>query len=75
MKRLVLKNNDKMTITESTKYDAEKLISYIQDISAESDFLTFGRGEFNITVEEEEKILENILSSNNGFKYNSINRQ
>lgn len=67
MKRLVLKNNDKMTISESTKYDAEKLINYIKEISAQSDFLTFGRGEFDVSIEEEEKMLENILSSNNNL--------
>lgn len=67
MKKILLKNNNELIIRKSTKEDAEKLINYIQEISQESDFLTFGAGEFNISVEEEEKILENILSSKNNL--------
>lgn len=33
--------------------DAEKLIAYLNKISDESPFLSFGRGEFTTTVEEE----------------------
>ncbi|NBI07436.1 GNAT family N-acetyltransferase [Senegalia massiliensis] len=67
MKKVLLKNNNKLLIRETRKEDAKKLINYIQEISVQSDFLTFGRGEFNISVEDEEKMLENILNSNNNL--------
>lgn len=65
LKEIVLKNNKKLVIRKARKEDAEKLINYVNKIAGESDFLTFGPGEFNITVEKEEEILESHLYSNN----------
>ena len=42
--------------------DAKSMIEYVNIISSESDNLTYGSGEFNFTVEQEQKY---ILSMNN----------
>ena len=65
MKEIILKNNKKLLIRKARKEDAGELINYVNEIAGESDFLTFGPGEFNITVEKEKEILEGYLYSNN----------
>ncbi|MFZ7132136.1 MAG: GNAT family N-acetyltransferase [Eubacteriales bacterium] len=62
-----MKINNDIIIKEATPKDAVALIDYINVISDESDFLTFGCGEFNITIKEEEKILEEYLTRNNAI--------
>lgn len=54
-------------IKEATPKDAHALIHYVNTISDESDFLTFGVGEFNISLKEEEKILEDYLARENAI--------
>lgn len=56
----------RITIREALPGDAERIIAFVQRVSAEPgvDVLT-GPGEFTITVEEEEKILGNALVSDN----------
>lgn len=67
MKQIQLPNGDTAIIRNVTKDDAKALIEYVNIISAESDFLTFGEGEFGISVEEEEKFIESISSKNNAL--------
>lgn len=45
--------------------DAELLVDYVEGVSGESDFLTFGPGEFAITLEKEREYLEAIAKSPN----------
>lgn len=52
-------------IREATGEDAEALLSYINDIAGESDNLTFGPGEFLMTIKEEVEFLERCLRSDN----------
>ncbi|MEM6805976.1 MAG: GNAT family N-acetyltransferase [Bacteroidota bacterium] len=58
MKKYTLKSGKEILIREARKEDAAPLISYVKQVGAESDFLTFGAGEFNKTVAEEEAIIE-----------------
>ena len=64
MKEIII-NDKKIKIREARKEDAEALIKYVNIIAGESDFLTFGAGEFDISIEDEEKILENSLEKDN----------
>lgn len=50
-------------IDEASSDDAKALVDYVEGISAESDFLGFGPGEFGISVEEEADILEGYRAS------------
>lgn len=65
MKLIHLKNGQAVTIKEGSPEDAPELVDYLTKIGGESDFLTFGPGEFSISVEEEELILEESLAAKN----------
>lgn len=65
MKQLKLKNEQILTIRIAKKEDALNLIKYVNKIGGESDFLTFGKNEFDITVEKEEAILESHIDVEN----------
>ena len=52
-------------IREATKEDAKTVIDYIDKISYESDFLTFGPGEFTMTKEQQENFIDSCLKSSN----------
>jgi len=67
MKHLILKNGDSVVIKEARGSDANKLLEYVNKISSESDFLTFGQGEFIKSIEQEEKFLENTYKQNNSI--------
>lgn len=47
--------------------DAENIIEYVEARSAESDNLTFGVGEFNMTIENERKFLQSIIDDDNSM--------
>ena len=55
----------RITIRKANKFDAKALIEYLNIIGGESDFLTFGLGQFGKSVEEEEVFIENVLSKEN----------
>lgn len=65
MKSIHLKNGQTVLLREAVKEDASKLITYLQQIGAESDFLTFGPGELSISVSDEEVILEESRAAKN----------
>lgn len=56
-----------MNIRIAKKSDAKEIVEYINKISGESNFLTFGEGEFNKTIEEEEHFIDNILKQENAL--------
>ena len=65
MKSLRLRNGQTLTIRTAIKEDALNLIYYISKIGGESNFLTFGENEFDITVEKEEAIIESHMGVDN----------
>ena len=65
MKSLRLRNGQTLTIRTAIKEDALNLIYYISKIGGESNFLTFGENEFDITVEKEEAIIESHMGIDN----------
>lgn len=67
LENLLLKNGDIATIREAQGSDANKIIEYVNIISGESDFLTFGLGEFIMTTEQEEEFLEKTSRQNNAI--------
>ena len=60
-----LKNGKSIAISEADTSDATDLVEYVEQVCGESDFLSFGPGEFGITIQEEENILEDYRSSKN----------
>ncbi|HJO93726.1 MAG TPA: GNAT family N-acetyltransferase [Victivallales bacterium] len=60
-----LKNGKEILIREAKEEDANEILNYIETISRESDFLTFGPGEFGISEIEEKEFLNNCAESEN----------
>lgn len=67
MKILKLKNGREVTLREATRADAAEMLKYIDIISGQSDNLTFGKGEFIMSVEDEEKIIESRRQTDNAL--------
>ncbi|MEA3423805.1 MAG: GNAT family N-acetyltransferase [Bacillota bacterium] len=57
----------KIIIREAAIEDSKNIIDYINIIAGESDNLTFGIGEFLMTVEEEENYLKEIQNADNAL--------
>jgi RimJ/RimL family protein N-acetyltransferase len=66
MKELNVRD-EKVIIREANKSDAKALIEYLNIIGGESDYLTFGLGEINISVEQEEAFIENAFQKENAL--------
>lgn len=58
-----LPNGDILTIREALPEDAAAVLNYINLVSAESDFLGFGAGEFELTETEEREVLQRFLDA------------
>ena len=65
--KIKIKNEETVLIREATGADAVKILDYIETISGESDFLTFGLGEFTLSTADEAKFLEHTARQNNAF--------
>lgn len=66
MKEIII-NGEKLIIRRSKPSDAEALINYINTVAGESDFLSFGIGEFDMNAQQEEVFIENILKKDNAI--------
>ena len=50
-------------IRKATPNDAKRLIEYLNIVGGESDNLTFGAGEFPVSIEDERVFLENLIDN------------
>ncbi len=57
--------NGSLLIREAEVEDAGALLTYIENVSGESDYLTFGPGEFELTEREEAEFLRACRASDN----------
>lgn len=60
-----LKNGRALLIREAGAEDARAVLDYVEDISGESNFLSFGPGEFELTEAEEAAALREYRDSDN----------
>lgn len=58
-----LPNGGLLTIREALPEDAAEVLKYINIVSAESDFLGFGEGEFELTEAQEKAVLQQFLDT------------
>jgi len=58
-----LKNGKDILIRKARKEDAAEMVSYINTVIGESDNLLMSVGEFEMTVEQEEKLIESLANS------------
>ena len=62
-----LNNGRVLLIREATSEDARAVLEYVENSSGESDFLSFGPGEFDLTETEEAQVLRTYHDSDNQF--------
>jgi RimJ/RimL family protein N-acetyltransferase len=62
---IVTKDGRTLLIREAWGRDARAVLAYLDLISQETDFLSFGPGEFNLTQKEEFDYLEKCLGAEN----------
>jgi len=60
-----LENDCVLLIREAMPEDARAVLDYVEAVSAESDFLTFGPGEFELTEAQEEDYLRKCRDADN----------
>ena len=60
-----LSSGDTLVIREAEPEDARAVLEYVHAISAESEYLTFGPGEFDMTEPEEAEFLHQCRASDN----------
>jgi RimJ/RimL family protein N-acetyltransferase len=63
--KIGLKNGNLLSIREAMTIDSAKIHNFVHKISAESEFLTFGPGEFDIKEKEERDFIQSRLDSEN----------
>ena len=56
-----------LLIREATVADATALLEYVEAVSRESDFLSFGPGEFGLSQAQEEAFLRKVATSSSEF--------
>ncbi len=61
---MTTKNGIAIEIATATKFDARDIINYLNIVGGESDNLTFGAGNFHISVSQEELYIEKINKEN-----------
>ena len=67
----VIKNGKELIIRKAVKEDSAKIIEHMSFIGGESDNLTFGANEWNMTLEMEEQFIETINKKGN-FKLGGL---
>lgn len=60
-----LRNGKNVFLREVEKNDAKMLIDFYNTVGGETDYLSFGKDEFMVTVDFEEKYIENIKNEAN----------
>ncbi|MDV8110497.1 GNAT family protein [Bacillus sp. BAU-SS-2023] len=65
MKEIKLKNGKTAILRSPIKEDAQAMIDYLNIIGGESNFITFGKNEFSMSVEAEQDYIERINSMDN----------
>src|SRR5579859_582539 len=58
-----LKNNLRLTLRRAEPRDAENLLAFLNQVAGESENITFGPGEFELSVEEERQFLQQTEES------------
>ena len=58
-----LKNNLPLTLRRAEPRDAEQVLTFLDQVAGESENITFGPGEFGLSVEEERAFLQQTTES------------
>jgi RimJ/RimL family protein N-acetyltransferase len=66
-KTFELKNGSVILIREAEPSDAKELITFVNTVGSESDYLALGANEFTLTEEQEKEFLQTCQSSENNI--------
>jgi len=61
----LLKDGRTLCIRNAMGQDAEAVLAFVHRVASESDFLTFGPGEFELTLAQERAFLDSLLVRSN----------
>ena len=64
-KEIQLKNGQICILRQAKEEDAQMILDYMKEICGQTDFLTFGKGEMNWTLEEEQKFIKEHNEADN----------
>lgn len=63
MNHFTLKDNLLLTLRRAEPGDAENLLAFVEQVAGESENITFGPGEFEMSVEQEREFLQQVVQS------------
>ncbi|MGG0656899.1 GNAT family N-acetyltransferase [Rummeliibacillus pycnus] len=64
IKQYTMKNGEKITLTTALPEYAERVLNFNKDIISEAPYLVTTREEFKISIEQEEKFLQQVFEDN-----------
>ncbi|TYR81507.1 GNAT family N-acetyltransferase [Priestia megaterium] len=67
MKAVHLRDGREVTIRKALKEDAAAMIAFYNAVAGETDFLSFGKNEFVMSLEEYERFIESACPENNAI--------
>ncbi|MEG2789755.1 MAG: GNAT family N-acetyltransferase [Romboutsia sp.] len=71
-----MKSNQKVSMREAKKEDAKAIIDFYNIVGEETTYLSFGEGEYRVTVQQQENMIESVnLSDNNYMILATINEE
>ncbi|MBN2252638.1 MAG: GNAT family N-acetyltransferase, partial [Kosmotogaceae bacterium] len=65
LREITLENGDSCRFYRAEIGDSERIIEYINSIADESDYLSFGRGEFAMSSEAESRLISSFRERSN----------
>ena len=65
MKKINLKSGEILIIRKAVLEDAKEILKYVDKVAGESNNITFGPGEFGMTIEQEQNYLSSLQGSKN----------
>lgn len=63
----IMMDSKKLIIRKAKKTDAKAITEYINFVAGESDFFTFGFGQYDKSAEQEEELIESTLHNENSL--------
>ncbi len=67
-----LADGRKLVIQHAEPKDAAEIVGYLERVSAETDFLTFGAGEFGLSVNDETKFIDELRGGRFNFMLEAV---
>ncbi|MEI4832043.1 GNAT family protein [Bacillus sp. FJAT-53711] len=67
MKTICLRNGKEVIIREALQKDAQSMIDFYNVVGGETDFLSFGKNEFSMSLHDYENFIESTGADNNSI--------